>query len=252
MRLAGKTALVTGGARGIGQAVCATLARHGANVVFCDICQEQDAQETLRFIREADVEAVFCPADISNRDSVFAMMQSAIERFGHVDILVNNAAVNIRKRLVDLEPEDVARVWNVTLWGLFHCTQAAARHMVERRAGAIIMVSSIHAERAFPFSTAYNGAKAAMNHMARTWAAELAPSGVRVNIVEPGWTDTPGERLFYSEQQLADAAAGLPMRRMAKPSEIADSVAFLASEEASYITGATLRVDGGQSLPPLT
>lgn len=251
MTLAGKVAVVTGGARGIGQAVCATLAARGANVVFCDVCPESEAEQTLAAIRSSGTDGLFCRADVSDRDGVGAMIRTVLERFGRLDILVNNAALNIRKPFLELSPEDVQCVWNVSLWGVFHCSQAAARHMVDQGSGSIIMISSIHADRAFPLSTAYNGAKAAVNHMARTWAAELAPSGVRVNIVEPGWTDTQGERAFHTEEQIAEAGLRLPMRRLAKASEIAACVAFLASEEASYVTGACLRADGGSSLPPL-
>jgi glucose 1-dehydrogenase len=252
MKLSGQTALITGGARGIGQAISARLAQEGADVAFCDICPESEAHTTLHQIEEHGRQAAFYRTDISDRAAVIRMFDSVFERFGKLDILVNNAAINIRKPLVDLEPEDVKRVWDVCLWGVFHCTQLAARHMKDRGSGSIVMISSIHADRAFALSTSYNGAKAAVNQMAKTWAVELAPYRVRVNIIEPGWTDTPGERAFYTEQQLQEAGGQLPFGRLAQPSEIAASVAFLASEEASYVTGACLRVDGAVSLPRLS
>ncbi len=124
--------------------------------------------------------------------------------------------------------------------------------MVQRRRGSMVMISSIHALQPYPNNTAYNGAKAAVNQMARTWAAELAPQGIRVNIVEPGWTDTPGERQHYSEEEITSLGQRLPLKRLANPGEIAAAVRFLVSDEASYITGASLRVDGGILLPVVT
>jgi len=138
----------------------------------------------------------------------------------------------------------------VILWGTFHCSQFAARQMAASgRGGSIVMISSVHAERAFPRSTSYNGAKAAVNQMALTWAAELAPHRIRVNVIEPGWTDTPGERTFYTEEQIREEGARLPLGRLGTPAEIARAARFLVSPDASYITGAILRVDGGIVLP---
>lgn len=249
MSLAGKIALVTGGARGIGQATVLALARAGADVAFCDVCPEAEAASTLAGVQQAGRNGLFLPANVSDRASVEALFDAVLARYGQLDILVNNAAANIRKPLIELEVSDVERVWAVSLWGVFHCTQLAARHMVQRGSGSIVVISSVHAEEAVPRNSPYNGAKAAVNQMARTWAAELAGHGVRVNIVEPGWTDTPGERKFFTEEQLQQYGRSLPLGRLARPAEIADAVRFLVSEEASYITGSCLRVDGGMLLP---
>jgi glucose 1-dehydrogenase len=249
MSLDGKVAIVSGGARGIGQAVAAELARAGADVVFCDICKEDQAEESLELIRSFGRKGRFIHADVGDREQVEGMFREIVEEFGRIDILVNNAAANTRKPLIELEVEDVQRVWSVALWGVFHCSQLAARQMVQQRSGAIVVISSVHASRAFPNNTAYNGAKAAVNHMARTWAAELASSGIRVNIIEPGWTDTPGERAFYSEDQIQQEGSKLPMGRLASATDIANAVVFLVSENAAYVTGACLRVDGGFLLP---
>lgn len=245
MSLDGKVALVTGGARGIGQAVVAELSEAGTDVVFCDVCDEQGAAETIRMAGGAR----FIRADVGHRGEVEEMFRQIIGEFGRIDVLVNNAAVNRRKPLVDLEIEDVEHVWAVSLWGVFHCTQLAARQMVRQQSGSIVVISSVHAEQPFPNNTAYNGAKAAVNHMARTWATELVSSGIRVNIVEPGWTNTPGERTLYSEEQIQEEGRRLPMKRLAHPSEIAQAVRFLVSDEAAYVTGSCLRVDGGIVLP---
>ncbi len=252
MSLAGKCALVTGGARGIGQAVAIELARSGAHVAFCDITGPETAAGTLAAIEKTGQRGLFVQADVGDRSQVEQLFEKVIADFGNLDILVNNAAVNIRKPLIDLEVADVEKVWNASLWGVFHCSQLAARQMVKQGSGSITMISSVHADRPFPNSTAYNGAKAAINHMARTWAAELAPYRVRVNIVEPGWTDTPGERAFYTEAQLRDEGSKLPLGRLGRPEEIAAAVRFLVSEESAYVTGSCLRVDGGVVLPAVT
>jgi glucose 1-dehydrogenase len=174
------------------------------------------------------------------------MMDETADRFGHIDILVNNAAKSVRKPLVDLEVADVAQVWDVILWGTFHCSQLAARRMVAQGdGGSIVVISSVHAYRAFPNSTAYNGAKAAVNHMAATWAAELAKDRIRVNVIEPGWIDTPGEREHFTAGQIRDEGVKLPLGRLGTPQEIAKAVRFLVSGDGSYVTGACLRVDGG-------
>jgi glucose 1-dehydrogenase len=239
MTLAGRVALVTGGSRGIGQAVAVELARSGAKVAFCDIREPDPAVQSGRYFR----------ADVGDRAGVEQLFGDVLREFGRLDILVNNAATNIRKPLVDLDVADVEKVWAVALWGVFHCSQLAARQMVKQGGGSIVVISSVHAERAFPNNTAYNGAKAAVNHMALTWAAELARHNVRVNVIEPGWTDTPGERSYYTEEQIREQGKKLPLGRLAKPAEIASAVRYLVSDEAVYMTGSCLRVDGGVLLP---
>jgi glucose 1-dehydrogenase len=240
MTLTGKVALVTGGSRGIGQAVAVALARSGAAVAFCDIREPDGAvEQSGRYFR----------ADVGDRNAVEQLFSDVLREFGRMDILVNNAATNVRKPLVDLDVADVEKVWAVALWGVFHCSQLAARQMVKQSGGSIVVISSVHAERAFPDNTAYNGAKAAVNHMALTWAAELAQHNVRVNVIEPGWTDTPGERSYYTEEQIREQGKKLPLGRLARPEEIAAAVRYLVSDEAAYMTGSCMRVDGGILLP---
>ncbi|MFN7923213.1 MAG: SDR family oxidoreductase [Bryobacteraceae bacterium] len=242
--LDGRTAIVTGGARGIGRASCVELARAGAKIVFCDRAESGD--ETIAAVREAGSEAIYVRGDVSDRGQMEQLFAAA----PRVDVLVNNAAINIRKPMVELECDDVRKVWDVILWGTFHCSQLAARRMIEQgEGGSIIMISSVHAYRPFPLSTSYNGAKAAVNHMAATWAAELAPHRIRVNSIEPGWIDTPGERTFYTEEQIQKEGENLPWGRLGRPEEIARAVRFLATGESSYVTGSVLRVDGGIVLP---
>lgn len=249
MSLEGRVAVVTGGARGIGQAIAAELARSGADVAFCDICESGQAEGTLDLIRGFDRRGQFIRADVGDRVQVDRMFQQILSEFGRIDILINNAATNTRKPLLELEIDDVQRVWNVALWGVYHCSQVAAREMAQQQGGSIVVISSVHADRPFPNNTAYNGAKAAVNQMARTWAAELVGARIRVNIVEPGWTDTPGERTLYSEEQIQQEGRKLPMGRLASAADIAKAVRFLVSDDAAYITGSCLRVDGGLLLP---
>ncbi len=249
MKLAGRVAVITGGARGIGAATALELARHGADISFCDILPRSAAEQTLRQIEESGRKALFFQAGAGDRPAMERMFAETAEQLGSIDILVNNAAKSIRKPLLDLDTADVEQVWDVILWGTFHCSQLAARRMVAQgRGGNIVMISSVHGSRPFPNSTAYNGAKAAVNHMALTWAAELAAHRIRVNVIEPGWIDTPGERNFYTEEQIREQGAKLPLGRLGTPQEMANVVRFLVSDDSSYISGSILRADGAISL----
>jgi glucose 1-dehydrogenase len=249
MTLKSKVALVTGGARGIGQAISVELARSGADVAFCDICDPDRAAGTLSAILQTGQSGRYFRTNVADRPGVERLFDEVLSEFGRLDVLVNNAAINIRKPLVDLDVADVAKVWDVALWGVFHCSQLAARQMVKQGGGSIVVISSVHAEKPFPNNTAYNGAKAAVNHMALTWAAELAEKNVRVNVIEPGWIDTPGERTHYTEHQILEQGRKLPLGRLGKAEEIATAVRYLVSDEAVYMTGSCLRVDGGILLP---
>src|SRR5262249_28362621 len=156
--------LVTGGARGIGAAIAAEFMREGAQVVILDIAPE------------VSTDALYIRGSVADRDAVGAAIAATVERFGALDLLVNNAIVSGRAPLLEMRVEDVKRIWDVALWGVLHCTQLAARQMVAQgRGGNIVSISSVHAARAYPNASAYNGAKAALNQMAKTWAVELAP-----------------------------------------------------------------------------
>jgi len=238
--------MVTGAARGIGQAIAIEFAHRGANVAMIDVL---DAQETLEAVEQFGASGLFLRGDVSDRAAVERLFAEVSERFGGLDILVNNAAMSIRKPLIELEIEDIEKTWGATLWGVFHCTQLAARMMIAQgRAGNIVNIGSVLAHIPYVNSSPYNGAKAAVAQMACTWALELAPHGIRVNTIEPGWTDTPGERKFASEEQIREEGAKLPLGRLGTAQEIATAVAFLVSADAAYITGATLRVDGAVTL----
>lgn len=176
----GKRALVTGGARGIGQAIARELAARGARVIVGDTLPAEDTPAAMRSL-----------TDVSDRGAMEALFGRIEAEFGGLDILVNNAVRSVRKPLVELTPEDVETTWSVALWGVFHATQLAARMMIAGgQAGNIVNISSVLAHVPYVNCSAYNGAKAAVNQMTRTWALELAPHGIRVNAIEPGWIDT--------------------------------------------------------------
>ena len=250
MKLEHRVAIVTGASLGIGRAIAVDLAQNGADVVVNYNRHAGEAEKVAQEIESLGRHAHVVQASVADRAQCIRMVEEAVRRFGRLDILVTNAAFSIRKPFLALEPEDVEKTWAVSLWGVFHCCQLAARQMVlEKHGGSLVVISSVHAARPYPNATPYNGAKAAVNQMAFTWARELAPHGIRVNVVEPGWTDTPGERNFNTEDQLREGGRIVPVGRLARPEEIARGVTFLVSEEdASYITGSTLRIDGGFAL----
>jgi glucose 1-dehydrogenase len=250
MELQGKVALVTGAGRGIGRGCAVEMARRGASVVINYLADEAEADSVAEECRAAGGAAMTFRADVGDFTAVDAMFAAALERFGGLDILVNNAYRSIRKPFLDLTPDDLRETWQVSLLAPFYCSQQAARQMVRQgRGGKIIMISSVLAAVPLPNSLPYNTAKAGLETMARTMAAELAPHGICVNSVEPGWTDTPGERAFITEEDLRKEARKLPFGRLGDIWEIGQAVAYLASPAADYITGTMLRVDGGYCLP---
>jgi glucose 1-dehydrogenase len=177
------------------------------------------------------------------------MVAAAVHALGRVDIVVANAAISIRAPVIEAQWEHVRRTIEVAQFGVYHTCQAAARQMVaQAHGGKIIIIGSVLCELPMPTSAPYNMAKAAINHLARTMAIELAAQRINVNVINPGFIDTPGERAFASEQQIAEASAALPWGRAGTPRDIGRAAAFLASDDADYITGAALTVDGGFKL----
>ncbi len=249
-RLEGRIALVTGASRGIGRGIALDLAAEGADVVVNYRSHAAEAEEVVAAIAALGRRAVAWQADVSQRQAVAAMIAGVVAAWGRIDIAVANAAHSIREPVVDAAWENVERVLAVSQFGVFHTCQLAARQMLAqapagRSRGKIVIVSSILEELPAPGSGAYNMAKAAINHLGRTMAAELAREHVNVNMVNPGWIDTPGERQFAGEKELQEGGQRIPWGRLGTPEDVARAVTFLVSDDADYVTGATLRVDGG-------
>lgn len=249
MKLLGKKALVTGAARGIGRGCALELARAGANIAINDRTRSADAEATAEAIRALGREVVIVEGDVFDRTGCESVVARAVEAFGRLDILVSNPAFSRRSPFLEYDPETFEKVLKGTLFGGFHMSQLVARHMVERGGGGkIVFISSVHARVPYVGSVAYNAGKAGVNHMAFTIAAELLKHRINVNVIEPGWIDTPGERETFGAQAVQDAAPSLPWGRLGTPEDIGRAAAFLCSEDADYITGSAMLVDGGFQL----
>jgi glucose 1-dehydrogenase len=245
-RLDGKVALVTGASRGIGRGIALCLAEEGADVLVNYRSHPDEAAEVMAAIRALGRRALVWQADVAERDAVAAMIDAACSQLGRIDIAVANAAFSVRRPVVELAWQDVERTLAVSQHGVFHTCQLAAQRMLAQGGGGkIVVISSIHAELPVARSAAYNMAKAAINHLVATMANELAGAHINVNVINPGWIDTPGERAFASEEEIQQGGRHIPWGRLGIPRDIGRSVVFLASDDADYITGATLRVDGG-------
>ena len=246
MNLSGNQALVTGAGRGIGKGCAVEMARRGADVVINDRPASPDVVNTAEEIRALGRNCTIVEADVFARAECELLVASAIKAAGRIDILVSNPAASLRCDFLDYDPNDFENVINGALTSGFHMSQLVARHMVERGSGGkVVFISSVHALMPYARSVAYNAAKAAVNHMARTLAAELAKHRINVNAIEPGWIDTPGERETFGEKRMQEQAAKLPWGRLGTPEDIGKAAAFLCSDDADYITGTVLRVDGG-------
>tara|TARA_B100000809_G_scaffold223850_1_gene233619 strand:+ start:1272 stop:2027 length:756 start_codon:yes stop_codon:yes gene_type:complete len=247
--LSGKVALITGASRGIGRGCAEQMAQCGADVAINYRSHPDEADEVADVVRSLGGRAATFGADVSDRTAVDAMVAGAAQQLGRVDIVVANAYYSKRQPFLELDVEGVRRTLDVTLMGAFHVAQAGARQMVQQGGGgSILFISSVLSFMPFATSMPYNAAKAGMNHMANTIAAEMAEHRVRVNVIQPGWTDTPGERQFTTEEQMREGAKNLPWKRLGTAEDLGKAAAFLASDDADYITGATLKVDGGMTL----
>ena len=250
MKLAGRTALVTGASMGIGRAAALALAGAGADVAVNYRSHTDLAEQVAAEVRQMGRRALLLQADVSDQAAVEAMVARAAQEFGRLDIFVSNAVHSDRQRFTEADMAGFRRTLDVSMWGAFYGVRASAQQMIRQgKGGCIVVVSSPHAVVPFPTAMAYNMAKAAIDHMARTAAVELLRHRIRVNIVHPGWIDTPGERKFFSDEDIQKAAPGLPWGRLGRPDEIAKGIVFLASDDADYMTGSTLTMDGGIQLP---
>ncbi len=244
--LSGKKALVTGAARGIGKGCALELARAGADVVINDRDRTAAAEVVVAQIQALGRTSALVEGDAFAPESCATILAGAIAVLGRIDILVSNPAYSRREDFLDYEPETFQKVIQGTLVGGFLISQLVARHMVERGGGGkILFISSIHAEMPYARSVAYNAGKAGLNHMAKTIAGELAAHKINVNVIEPGWIDTPGEHETFGADFLAKLGPTLPWGRMGRPEDIGKAAVFLVSDDAEYVTGTTLLVDGG-------
>jgi glucose 1-dehydrogenase len=200
-------------------------------------------------IRESGGEAMAVSCDVASPEANRAMVESAAARYGRLDALVANAVASRRAPFLEVTPEDLEYTLRTSLYGAFYSCQAAARQLVAQGGGgSLLLITTVHTVRHPPGSIAYNIAKSGMATMTRSLASELAEHRIRVNAILPGWTDTPGERKFATEEQLAEAARHIPFERLAQPSEMGYAARYLLSKEAAYVTGAELIVDGGITL----
>lgn len=246
-RLADKVALITGAGSGVGRAIALAYAREGADVIINDIRPDGGPEEVAVGVRQAGRQGLVFRTDISKRPAVNQMVREAVAQLGRIDILVNCAGILTYKPFLEIEQE----LWDLTLavdqTGVFNCSQEVARHMVARGGGGkIIIVASVSAEEASPAQTHYCAAKAAVAMLGQGMAYELGRYGINVNVINPGWVETPLTHDYLADPVLRkQAEATIPLGRVAQPEDIANLAVFLASDEAAYLTGALIRIDGG-------
>ncbi|MEM9828149.1 MAG: SDR family oxidoreductase [Planctomycetota bacterium] len=254
--LAGKTALVSGACRGIGLGAAIELAREGAHVVINDLPDHPESAAAIAACQEAARKAEsggraeYFAADVTDRQRVADLIQHVTQTHGGLDILVSNAAYSDRHLMIEQAWAEFDRTIQVSLMGAYNLVRTAAEAMVgRRRGGNIVVISSPHAHMPIPGAMAYNIAKAGCDQLAKTAACELAGHNIRVNLIHPGWIDTPGERKFFSEETLDAEGQKIPIGRLGKPADIGRGIVFLCGSESEYITGSTLTIDGGIQLP---
>jgi glucose 1-dehydrogenase len=255
--LKGKNVLVTGGTSGIGQAIAVRFAEHGANVAINYLRTPDEASETeeqvhacVAKVRQEGVRDVLVGADVSDEDEVVRMVRDTVEQLGGIDVLVNNAGIQISRPSEELSSADFDRVLAVNLRGAFLCAREAIRHyLADGKPGSIVNISSVHQLIPKPNYLGYSVSKGGMQNLTRTLALEYAGRGIRVNAVGPGATITPINRAWVDDPVKAEMVTShIPIPRPGEADEMAGIVAFLASDDAAYVTGQTIYVDGGLTL----
>lgn len=244
MDFEGKVAVVTGSARGIGLAISKRLAQGGAVIVLNGIVEESHAAEAIESIKALGANVQYLQADISKSEQAKHMLQEAVNQFGHIDVLVNNAGITRDGLLMRMNEKDWDDVIAINLKGTFNCIQAASKYMVKRHSGTIVNISSIVGIYGNAGQANYSASKAGVIGLTKTAAKELASRGIRVNAIAPGFIETEMTRKL-TETARDTVIEKIPLRRFGSPDDVASLVYFLASEEAKYITGQVIGLDGG-------
>lgn len=246
MTLKNKVALVTGSGRNLGRAIALAFAREGADVVVNSRSNPAEAELVAEEARVSGVRAIATLADVSDRSQVETMFQQALEAFGRVDILVSNAAIRPQKSFVDLTVEEWKQAIGVILDGAFYCTQAALSSMLANQFGRVIYITGDGAYSGIAQRAHVSAAKMGLTGLARGLATEFAEKNITFNIISPGRMDTTRDNSFYADPASMQRVDDIPMKRLGNPDEIANACVFLSTNEAAYITGQTLHVNGGR------
>jgi len=246
-RLKGKTAIITGGDSGIGRAVAIAYAREGADVVISYLDEHEDAKDTAKLVEEAGQQALLIAGDVTEAEHCRTIVAQTAERFGKIDIVVNNAAFQMtRSALDEISDDEFDRTMKTNLYAMFYICKAAVPHMPS--GGSIINTASINADQPKPKLIAYSATKAAIVNFSGSLAALLAEKGIRANAVAPGPIWTPLIPATMPPEQVESFGSEVPLQRMGQPAELAPAYVMLASDEASYISGATIAVTGGVAI----
>ncbi len=244
--LTGKKAVVTGGGKGLGLAIAAALVKAGAQVSITG----RDEAAMQKAVAELGSKSSYVVFDLAALDAIPAFAIQLEKDFGPVDILVNNAGINLKKDFLELTDEDFDRIIKTNQYAVFALTREIAKQMVPRNTGAIVMISSMASQYGIPKVVAYSASKSAVEGMTRAMAVELSPLGVRVNCIAPGFiaTEMSAKALNNDKERMNRVLSRTPMARLGQPSDIGNAVVYLCSDEASYVTGVVLPVDGGNSI----
>jgi 3-oxoacyl-[acyl-carrier protein] reductase len=246
MRLNHKVSLITGAAQGIGLATALKFTQEGASVVVCDI-KPEGVEAAAAMVRARGAQVLAAVANVTDRAALDAVVQQARERFGRIDVLVNNAGITRDARLQKMTLEQFDTVIDVNLRGVFHATQAVLPAMLEQQSGVILNASSVVGIYGNYGQTNYAASKFGVIGFTKTWARELGPKGIRVNAVAPGFVETP-ILASIPDKVMQQMREQVPLHRLGRPEEIANVYAFLASDEASYVNGAVIEVSGGMTV----